>query len=58
MPGNFPSALGAATNVRIGLPARGISTNSVVTIMGSSAGILEEQPGGVNMFLLRRAVVS
>jgi len=33
MPGYFPSALGAATNVRIGEPESGMSSCCVVTII-------------------------
>src|ERR1700704_4179059 len=33
MPGDWPSALGAATKVRIGEPVRGMSVYAVLTIM-------------------------
>lgn len=51
MPGYCPSALGAATKVRIVKPWRGMSAYSVVTTICVSAGILAEGRDTVNPML-------
>lgn len=50
MPGKRPSALGAATNVRIGVDFVGMSAYSVVTII-LSATFITEMGGDVNAFV-------